>query len=194
MRTRAYAAPWSNTWQSQRPCALLTVLWASRKAVRWESAKSKPLAPVPVAPSEPDAVRNSWRTLARLFSEIVTNSWPRSARKFTRRSNGGSSRRHAAYAATLVKRQPQRVTFDAVFDIWFPRLIGSGVAGDGLEPVAGPTDTGPQLERFRALGRDYAKMCSDLVAEREAGAWAAGADLRRRRQPRHRGARMGGES
>lgn len=26
---------------------------------------------------------------------------------------------------------------------------------------------------FRALGRDYAKMCSDLVAEREAGAWAA---------------------
>ena len=30
----------------------------------------------------------------------------------------------AAYAATLVKRQPQRVTFDAVFDIWFPRLVG----------------------------------------------------------------------
>jgi TRAP-type C4-dicarboxylate transport system substrate-binding protein len=26
---------------------------------------------------------------------------------------------------------------------------------------------------FRGLGRDYAKMCSDLVAEREAGAWAA---------------------
>ena len=36
----------------------------------------------------------------------------------------------AAYAATLVKRQPQRVTFDAVFDIYYPRLIGSGVAGD----------------------------------------------------------------
>ena len=30
----------------------------------------------------------------------------------------------AAYAATLVKRQPQRVTFDAVFDIYYPRLIG----------------------------------------------------------------------
>jgi hypothetical protein len=26
---------------------------------------------------------------------------------------------------------------------------------------------------FRELGRDYAKMCADLVAEREAGAWAA---------------------
>ena len=28
-------------------------------------------------------------------------------------------------------------------------------------------------ELFRELGRDYAKMCADLVAEREAGAWAA---------------------
>jgi len=26
---------------------------------------------------------------------------------------------------------------------------------------------------FRGLGRDYAKMCADLVAQREAGAWAA---------------------
>ena len=34
----------------------------------------------------------------------------------------------AAYAATLVKRQPQRVTFDAVFDIYYPRLVGDGVA------------------------------------------------------------------
>ena len=37
----------------------------------------------------------------------------------------------AAYAATLVKRQPQRVTFDAVFDLYSPRLIGSGV-GQGM--------------------------------------------------------------
>ena len=28
-------------------------------------------------------------------------------------------------------------------------------------------------ELFRELGRDYAKMCADLVAEREAGTWAA---------------------
>src|SRR5699024_6501370 len=31
------------------------------------------------------------------------------------------------YAATLVKRQPQRVTFDAIFDIYYPRMIGDGV-------------------------------------------------------------------
>jgi len=36
---------------------------------------------------------------------------------------------------------------------------------DGLPPH--------MQDLFRALGRDYAKMCSDLVAEREAGAWAA---------------------
>ena len=36
---------------------------------------------------------------------------------------------------------------------------------DGLPPH--------MKELFRGLGRDYAKMCADLVAEREAGAWAA---------------------
>jgi uncharacterized protein len=76
----------------------------------------------------------------------------------------------AAYAATLVKRQPQRVTFDAVFDIYFPRLIGNGVAGDGVEPVAGPQDTGPQLERFRealadALASGDAQALQDLAVE-----------------------------
>jgi uncharacterized protein len=33
----------------------------------------------------------------------------------------------AAYAATLVKRQAQRVTFDAIFDLFFPALVGEGV-------------------------------------------------------------------
>ena len=35
-----------------------------------------------------------------------------------------------AYAATMVKRQSQRVTFDAIFDLYYPRLVGEGVAGD----------------------------------------------------------------
>ena len=33
---------------------------------------------------------------------------------------------HAGYAATLVKKQSQRPTFDALFDIYFPRLVGRG--------------------------------------------------------------------
>jgi len=36
---------------------------------------------------------------------------------------------------------------------------------DGLPPH--------MKDLFRGLGRDYAKMCADLVAQREAGAWAA---------------------
>ncbi len=36
----------------------------------------------------------------------------------------------ATYAATLVKRQPQRVTFDAVFDLYWPRMVGRGVRPD----------------------------------------------------------------
>jgi TRAP-type C4-dicarboxylate transport system substrate-binding protein len=36
---------------------------------------------------------------------------------------------------------------------------------DGLPPH--------MQDLFRELGRDYAKMCADLVAQREAGAWAA---------------------
>src|SRR4029077_3028133 len=33
---------------------------------------------------------------------------------------------HAAYAATLVKKQSQRPTFDTLFDVYFPRLVGEG--------------------------------------------------------------------
>lgn len=34
----------------------------------------------------------------------------------------------ATYAATLVKRLGHRPTFDTLFDLWFPRMIGGGVA------------------------------------------------------------------
>lgn len=34
----------------------------------------------------------------------------------------------AAYAATLVKRQPHRPGFDQVFDLYFPALVGDGVS------------------------------------------------------------------
>ena len=83
----------------------------------------------------------------------------------------------AAYAATLVKRQPQRVTFDAVFDIYYPRLVGDGVAAEGAdgegddgEGYDGPRDGGAALERFRqalaeALESGDQQRLQELAAE-----------------------------
>ena len=57
-----------------------------------------------------------------------------------------------AYAATLVKKQGQRPTFDAVFDLYFPALIGSGVSapGDDDAPAGGVRDNAEALHAFRA--------------------------------------------
>lgn len=68
---------------------------------------------------------------------------------------------HDVYAATLVKRQAQRPTFDALFDLYFPRMVGGGVAqaerdrtaeedGDA-SPVR---DNAAALEAFRDALRD----------------------------------------
>ncbi|WP_051218017.1 vWA domain-containing protein [Nocardioides insulae] len=64
------------------------------------------------------------------------------------------------YAATLVKKQTQRPTFDALFELYFPRMVGEGrrvaeaeeeAADQGAEPEARAKD-GPQaLEEFREL-------------------------------------------
>ncbi|MFC5177581.1 vWA domain-containing protein [Nocardioides taihuensis] len=67
---------------------------------------------------------------------------------------------HAAYAATLVKKQAQRPTFDTLFDLYFPRLVGEGAAGLGGgeddrdddragEGEASVRDGGAQLAGFR---------------------------------------------
>ena len=65
----------------------------------------------------------------------------------------------AAYAATLVKRQPHRPGFDQVFDLYFPALMGEGAIvpreqhQDGADPGAdrvGLSADGPQeLAEFR---------------------------------------------
>ena len=42
-----------------------------------------------------------------------------------------------AYAATLVKKRSHRPTFDALFDVYFPRLVGEGFgSGEDEEPDA----------------------------------------------------------
>jgi uncharacterized protein with von Willebrand factor type A (vWA) domain len=58
------------------------------------------------------------------------------------------------YAAALVKRQAQRPTFDTLFDLYFPRLVGEGVAGTAVstDPKDGagrPTDGAAELEAVR---------------------------------------------
>jgi uncharacterized protein len=61
----------------------------------------------------------------------------------------------AAYAATLVKRQPHRPGFDQVFDLYFPALIGDGHAAGGPaaesaeEPARTATDGPEALAEFR---------------------------------------------
>lgn len=58
-----------------------------------------------------------------------------------------------AYAATVVKRQVQRSTFDAVFDLFFPRLVGEGAlaAAEGSPAPTTPATDGPAaLQDLRA--------------------------------------------
>ena len=64
-----------------------------------------------------------------------------------------------AFAATLVKKQSQRTTFDALFDVYFPPMVGDGAAraaddgreGADAEPGDGATvrDNGAALSDFR---------------------------------------------
>ncbi len=46
------------------------------------------------------------------------------------------------YAATLVKRQTQRPTFETLFDLYFPRLVGEGVATGSADGSDGSVDGG----------------------------------------------------
>ena len=69
---------------------------------------------------------------------------------------------HDVYAATLLKRYAQRPTFDALFDLYFPRMVGGGVAeaqrqaesdaeeGAGEGAGSPVRDNAAALEGFRA--------------------------------------------
>ena len=73
-----------------------------------------------------------------------------------------------AYAATLVKRQSQRPTFDALFDVYFPRMVGDGVAGEQDSDAAPVTDNAQALAAFR-------DQLADALAEGERQAMLAAA-------------------
>ena len=61
-----------------------------------------------------------------------------------------------AYAATLVKRQSQRGTFETLFDLFFPRLVGGGAAladqatAEQSDPFGSVRDNSAALATFRA--------------------------------------------
>ena len=63
-----------------------------------------------------------------------------------------------AYAATLVKRQAQRPTFDALFDLYWPALVGGGVAGAEV-----PAEEGPVRDNAEAL-RDFRDRLAEAMA------------------------------
>ncbi|MFZ2013957.1 MAG: VWA domain-containing protein [Nocardioides sp.] len=75
-----------------------------------------------------------------------------------------------AYAATLVKRHAQRPTFDTLFDLYFPRLVGEGVAANGA------TDGREGSERSGEVHRSDGPADLDDIRGRLAAALAAGDD------------------
>ena len=58
---------------------------------------------------------------------------------------------HAGYAATLVKKQVQRPIFDALFDIYFPRMVGSGVRGAEQAETGEDGEQSPVRDNAEAL-------------------------------------------
>jgi uncharacterized protein with von Willebrand factor type A (vWA) domain len=82
---------------------------------------------------------------------------------------GERERVRAAYAATLVKRQPHRAAFDHVFDLYFPALVGDpSRAGEmGPEEKHRPDDDdGASREGLSGLGdgpADLAEFRDALV-------------------------------
>lgn len=76
-----------------------------------------------------------------------------------------------AYAATVVKRSGQRPTFDTLFDLYFPRLVGEPTARapEGASP-AGVRDNAAALQAFResladALAAGAERDLRDLAVE-----------------------------
>lgn len=74
----------------------------------------------------------------------------------------------AGYAATLVKKQSQRPTFDALFDLYFPRMVGDGAAASEREPA---------MDNAQALADFRAELAEALSREGDAGDEQALQDL-----------------
>ncbi|HXA62726.1 MAG TPA: VWA domain-containing protein [Streptosporangiaceae bacterium] len=73
----------------------------------------------------------------------------------------------SAYAATLVKRPAHRVTFDTLFDLWFPSALGGGTASAGAdqEPSrsTGPPALDPEVQAIRRELSDLLLTADDAA-------------------------------
>ncbi len=79
-----------------------------------------------------------------------------------------------AYAATLVKRQAQRPTFETLFDLYFPHLVGEGSAAEEPDPAqASSRDNAAALDDLRARLAD-ALVEADQEALRQLATEAVG--------------------
>ncbi|WP_296603914.1 VWA domain-containing protein [Nocardioides sp.] len=70
----------------------------------------------------------------------------------------------AGYAATLVKKQSQRPTFDALFDVYFPRMVGDGAAALAAQESDGAGDAGAVRDNAEALAA-FRDQVAEALAE-----------------------------
>ncbi|HWU22543.1 MAG TPA: hypothetical protein VN088_13505, partial [Nocardioides sp.] len=74
---------------------------------------------------------------------------------------------HDALAATLLKKQSHRTTFDALFDVYFPALVGDGVSTSSTTEAgeeAEERDTSTTLDA-QALREFRDRLAEELQAE-----------------------------
>jgi uncharacterized protein with von Willebrand factor type A (vWA) domain len=68
-----------------------------------------------------------------------------------------------AYAATLVKKHSQRPTFDSLFDLYFPRLVGEGAAAAAAAEA--DDDGGTVRDNAAALSAFRTELAAALEAD-----------------------------
>src|SRR5687767_9305769 len=71
----------------------------------------------------------------------------------------------AACAATLVKRQVHRATFDVIFDLYFPPMLGHGVRHESAAAHSKPLPFGEADEEVVRTLRD--QLLQAMLAEDE---------------------------
>ncbi|TNM41865.1 VWA domain-containing protein [Nocardioides albidus] len=69
-----------------------------------------------------------------------------------------------AFAATMVKKQSQRTTFDALFDVYYPAMVGNGAAASAAEVDAADAD-GPVRDNAAALTEFRERLAEALEAQ-----------------------------